>query len=475
MNTFLWHDYETWGINPALDKPSQFAAIRTDEQLNVVGDPLMLYCQPANDCLPNPMACMVTGISPQKALNEGVPEAQFIQTIHQQMMQSNTCSVGFNSIRFDDEVTRFALYRNFYDAYEREWKNGNSRFDLIDVVRMCAAIRPEGIQWPTNDDGLPVFKLERLTEANGIEQKGAHDALVDVKATIDMARLVRDKQPKLWEYALTMRNKQEVAKKIDLGSGKPVLHISGMFGNKHLATSVVLPLAQHPSNKNAIICIDLRESPEDFIQLSVDEIKRRVFSSQSALGDTPRIALKNIHLNKCPMVLPISMLNDEVAARVNLDKAALRKHYDALRIDQTLGEKAQAVFKEQKMKPITDPEAALYSGGFFSDSDKAMMSSVRKAEADQLASQTFHFEDDRLGQLLFRYKARNFPDTLTEEEVNLWQQWRFERLTDPNAGASITLEQYQQELEALFEEHQNDERKQQILSELMDWGDMLLG
>ena len=475
MESFLWHDYETWGVNPAVDRPAQFAAIRTDLDLNPIGEAIMLYARPAADMLPDPDACLITGITPQYAEEHGLVEAEFIGQIHAEMIQPGTCSVGFNSIRFDDEVTRYTLYRNFHDPYEREWKNGNSRWDMIDVLRLCAAVRPEGINWPVDDDGLPSFRLEKLTAANHIEQHGAHDALVDVRATIDVARMVKERQPKLFSYALTMRNKNRVAEAVALGSFKPLFHISGMFGSKNHCASIILPLCMHPINKNAVICFDLRESPAEFLKLSAESIRERVFSSSEQLGDKPRIALKNIHLNKSPMVAPVSMVDAEVAARIQMDLNQVRKHYDELMVDQTAWLKARDVFSGQQFEEYTDPDAMLYSGGFFSNNDKATIARVSKASPQELAKQTFSFEDARLPEMLFRYRARNYPETLNEIEQAEWQEYRFQRLTDPASGVGITMAAYQEKLEALFMQYQDDHRKAEILGQLMDWGDAILG
>ena len=146
-HTFLWHDYETFGATPRRDRPAQFAAIRTDAELNQLGEPLMLYCQPAPDFLPDPEACLITGITPQQCLEQGVPEYQFAATIEQAFALPGTIGVGYNTIRFDDEVTRFMFWRNLIDPYAREWQNECGRWDLLDVVRTAYALRPEGIQW----------------------------------------------------------------------------------------------------------------------------------------------------------------------------------------------------------------------------------------------------------------------------------------------------------------------------------------
>ncbi|HAS50199.1 MAG TPA: exodeoxyribonuclease I, partial [Gammaproteobacteria bacterium] len=215
-NSIYWYDFETFGRDPRRTRASQFAGIRTDEDLNIISEPLVFYCKPADDFLPDPMACLITGISPQKALQEGVCESEFIQRIEREFSQPGTCVAGYNSIRFDDELTRQLLYRNFYDPYEREWKNGNSRWDIIDMLRLCAATRSEGIVWPQREDGSTSFRLEQLTAANGIEHADAHDALSDVIATIEMAKLVRQQQPKLYEYVYKLRNKRAVQSEIDM-------------------------------------------------------------------------------------------------------------------------------------------------------------------------------------------------------------------------------------------------------------------
>lgn len=474
--SFLWHDYETSGTHPALDRPLQFAAIRTDADFKPIGEPVMLYCKPPRDILPHPGACLVTGISPQYADSHGVVEAEFITAIHQQMMQPGTCSAGYNSIRFDDEFTRHTLYRNFYDAYEREWKNGNSRWDLIDVVRLCSAVRPEGITWPVDDEGVPTYRLEYLTEANCIEQTGAHDALVDVRATIDVARLIKNNQPKLFDYALSLRNKHTAAKVIDLGSNKPLLHISAMFGNRNCCASVVLPLCLHPVNRNAVICFDLRYAPDDFLQLSLEEIRERVFTSRHDLGEKARIPLKSVHLNKSPMLAPVTMVDEVVAGRINLDMGKVRQHYDALLADPSVNAKARDVFSPESAPPgkAVDVDNQLYGGGFFSDADKAVMADVRDSSPQQLATQSFVFEDARLDELLFRYRANNWPDSLSPEEQQQWYEHCYARLTRPDAGGSITLDEYQQELERLYEGCQADPGKALLLEQLMDWPEQLL-
>ncbi len=478
QNTLYWHDYETWGEVPALDKPSQFAGIRTDEDLNIIGDPLMVYCQPAADLLPKPEACLVTGLLPQVAAERGVPEYQFIAAIHAELSRPGTCGVGYNSIRFDDEVTRYTLYRNFYDPYEREWRNGNSRWDIIDMVRMTRALRPEGIEWPDYEDGRPCFKLEMLSQANNLKHEAAHDALSDVYATIAVAKLIKIKQPKLYDYAYRLRDKRFVASLIDIDSHKPLLHISSRFPAENGNAALVLPLAMHPTNKNSVIAFNLGTDPNALLTLPVDELKLRLFTRTENLAEgVERLALKEIHFNKTPMVLPPSMLDDATAQRLAIDKQACERHWQTLRNltrseQQLLRQKLYQLYSSQEFAEKTDPEQMLYSG-FFEAHDKRLMDRVRQATPESLASEVFDFHDARLTEMLFRYRARNFPTSLNSEERQRWQAFCRWRLTTKEAQASLTLEEFEARLQLLMADVNISVVQQDLLKQLALYADML--
>ena len=469
--TLYWHDYETWGEVPARDRPSQFAGVRTDQDLNIIGDPLMLYCKPVVDCLPKPDACLVTGISPQKALEEGVPEPEFIAAVVAELGRPGTCGVGYNSLRFDDEVTRYTLYRNFYDPYEREWRNGNSRWDLIDVARMTRALRPEGIEWPDYEDGRPCFRLEKLTEANGLAHTAAHDALSDVEATIALARLIRQHQPRLYDYAFRLRDKRFVGQLIDIDSHKPLLHISGMYPGERGNAALVLPVGLHPSNKNSVLVFDLSESPEDLLVSSAESLRERLFTRSEALPEgAQRPALKELHLNKTPMIAPANTLDERTAKRLGIDKSRAERHWRQL-ADLTLSEQQQlrqklnAVYEQPGFEPSEDPDQQLYDG-FFDDHDRRLMASIRQMPPESLARETFDFHDARLPELLFRYLGRHWPEALDSAQQQRWRAFCRARLTEPTAGAGITWPALQARLVQLREEVTLSEDKQACLGDL---------
>lgn len=471
--SIYWYDLETFGIDPKKDRISQFAGLRTDSELNVVGEPLVQYCKPANDMLPSPESCLVTGITPQQALQQGVRETDFIKRISEEFSQPGTCVSGYNNIRFDDEFMRYTLYRNFYDPYEREWKNGNSRWDIIDMVRLTRALRPDGIEWPWRDDGLPSFRLEDLTRANHVAHEHAHDALSDVHATIAIARLIRDRQRKLFDFVFSLRNKQQMAMQFNVREHKPLVHTSGMFSSKFFCTTVVAPISMHPTNKNGVIVYDLREDPSPLLDMSVEEIQRRVFTArEDLLEDEARVPLKTIHMNKCPVVVPLSTLDSESQQRIQLDMGVCEKNLAIFQDNPMLTKKVTQVFQHKAYAPTDDPDQQLYQG-FFSQADKGRMMEIRASTPSQLAERDFVFSDKRLPELLFRYRARNWPDSLTAQEHANWNAYRHERLTDPEAGGSITLVEFHQRLDEIENSDETTQSQKDLITALREYAQAL--
>lgn len=462
--TLYWHDYETFGLNPGADRPSQFAGIRTDLDLNVISEPDEWFCRPPNDYLPSPEACLITGITPQQTLQHGVFENEFIKLINAQFSQANTCVLGYNNIRFDDEVTRFTLYRNFSDPYQREWKNGCSRWDIIDLVRACYALRPEGINWPVDENDVPSFRLELLTKENGLAHSQAHDAMSDVYATIAMAKLIKDTHPKLYDYCFNLRKKANVLNALKLGSYTPIVHISGMFPAMQGCVSYIMPIAEHPFNKNAVIAVDLNKDLSCLQTLSVEEIRHYLYTPTSDLPEgINRPAIKLIHINKCPIVAPAKTLSEARADELGIDRSQCRASLEFLKQHTELAEKCQMVFAEEIAKAQDKTaEEMLYSGGFFSYSDKALINQVSSSTWQELAEHNFKFEDKRLDSLLWHYRARNAAHSLTIEELEKWQRHRQAYLLEHSQA-------YIEKLDALALEHQTNPAKMELLQQLHNY------
>ncbi|MDF0731065.1 exodeoxyribonuclease I [Pseudomonas entomophila] len=440
-SSIFWHDYETTGINPRCDRPLQVAGVRTDLDLNEIEEPVNLYCRPSDDILPHPAACLVTGITPEQLASRGLGEAQFMTRVHEQLARPGTCGAGYNTLRFDDEVTRYSLYRNFFDPYAREWQGGNSRWDLIDVVRTAYALRPEGIVWP-QQDGRTSLRLELLSQANGIEHGHAHEALSDVRATIALARLIRERQPKLYDWLFQLRSKHKVLEQVRLL--QPLVHISGRFSAERNYLGVVLPLAWHPRNRNALIVCDLHLETLPLIRESAQALRTRLYTRRDELsdGELP-VPLKLVHINRCPVLAPLSVLRAADQQRLGVDMALLQG-----RIEQLIShaddwrDKLESVYSGDEFAPSEDPEQQLYDG-FLGDRDRRLCEQVRNADPRQLAQGQWMFDDPRMSELLFRYRARNFFDTLSDEERQRWQWFVQQRLSDPRYGAPNTLEGFE--------------------------------
>ena len=473
-HSFLWHDYETFGAQTRRDRPAQFAAIRTDADLNEIGEAINIFCQPANDFLPDPQSCLITHITPQQCLEQGLPEHEFAAQIERALAASGTIGVGYNTIRFDDEITRFMFWRNLIDPYAREWQNQCGRWDIMDMVRTTYALRPEGINWPLNDEGKPSFRLEHLTAANGISHTAAHDALSDVRATIALAKLIKEKQPKLFDFCFALHKKEKVAAEIGMPIlGKAFLHISGMFSTERGCLAVMWPLAMHPTNKNEVIAWDLQYDPSELAALDVATIQQRMFSKTDALPEgMTRLPVKSIHLNKSPIVISnLKTLSAEMAERWGIDMQQLNVHADIAR-------KLQSQFSAQQWEQVyarpafeaVDVDEDLY-GGFIGAGDRRLLNDVRQMNPEQLAASHPPFQDARLHELLFRYRARNFPTSLNAEEGADWEAHRIARMLD-GAGNARTVEMYFNEIDQLSESA--SEEDEEILGALYDYAEIVV-
>lgn len=424
----------------------QFAGQRTDMDLSPIGDPVNILVRLNDDTLPSPGALMVTGITPQKTVEEGYSEAEFARMVTEDLFTAGTIVVGFNSVRFDDEFMRHLLWRNFHDPYEWSWKDGRSRWDMLDVVRMTRALRPEGIEWPVDEKGEPTNRLELITKANGISHDNAHDALSDVNALIAVAKLIKQKQPQLFDYLLKLRDKKAVQALVNLEEKKPFVYTSGRYDKQFAKTTVAFPLAPAPHGN--VLVYDLRHDPTPFVKLGGDELAARLFASweERQADDFVAVPVKQLQYNRCPAVAPLGVLEQADGwAKIGLDAATVKKHQDTLLAHPDFAERLRTAFEGRpEFAPSNDPEAQLYDG-FLSDGDRAHVAAVRNADAKSLAD--FHpaFQDERLPGLLLHYKARNSPRSLSEAELAEWEVWRSERLQRQLPGFMKSLQELAQQ------------------------------
>lgn len=473
MKTFFFYDLETSGFSPRRDRIMQFAGQRTDMDLNPVGEPVNILVALNDDVLPSPGALMVTKISPQQTVEEGYTEAEFAKMCVEEFFTPDTIAVGYNNIRFDDEHMRHLFWRNFFDPYEWQWKDGRSRWDFLDVVRMVRALRPDGINWPfvenpETGEKFPSNKLELLTKENGIEHENAHDALADVIGLIEVAKILKKSQPKMFDFLFKMREKSEVQKLVNLENPAPFVYTSGRFSAEFEKTSPAQIVTPAP-NRNAVIW-DLRISPEPFLRMSVEEIIDNLENSWSERDNTDFLPIpaKILQYNRCPAVAPFGVLTEENLQRLKIDKAEILKNSEILKKNPVFAENLRTAFenrdenfKSQNNGEEKQPEEQLYDG-FLPDGDKKKVEAVRNATARQLADFNPEFADERLAKLLPRYKARSFPKSLTSDEKAAWQKYRAENLQK-------MLPQFLKEMEEASARTDLTKAQENILVDLKLW------
>lgn len=445
----------------------QFAGQRTDMDLQPVGDPYNVLVKLNDDTLPSPEALMVTGITPQQTVTDGYTEAEFTRMLTNEVFTPDTIAVGFNSIRFDDEFVRHLLWRNFNDPYEWTWKEGRSRWDILDVVRMTRALRPEGIEWPVTEDGAATNRLELITKLNGIDHLKAHDALSDVEALIAVTGLIKAHQPQLYTYLLTMRDKNEIKKLVNLEVKQPFVYTSGRYDAEHEKTTVAFPLT---SGKNGnVVVYDLRYDPTPFLTLDNKALAKLFFApwEERKKEGFVKLPVKELQYNRAPAVAPVGVLESSGGwERIHLDLATVEKHKTILLGAPHFAENIRSLFEAKpEYKKSPDPEAQLYDG-FVSDRDRLRIETVRNATERELADFHPEFTDERLVPLLLHYKARNYPGSLSEDEARAWEGWRASHV----AGQ---LPKFVTSLNRLAAT-QTDDAKQFILQELQLWAESIV-
>jgi exodeoxyribonuclease-1 len=516
--TFLWYDLETFGLNARYDRIAQFAAVRTDMNLNVIEEPHLFYCKLSDDYLPDPLSVLVTGITPQLANEKGLRENEFIGKINELMSVPKTCSVGFNTLRFDDEFIRFSLFRNFHDPYLREYDKGNSRWDILDLARAAYDLRPDGLNWPAKkENGMPSFKLVDLAAANNIENKAAHDALNDVWVTIEVARLIQQKQPKLFSYYLKLRNKNFAKSLFSTPFGEPFVLTAAQFTRSQGCSTVVVPITYSATNPNSLIVFDLTQDPTPLInaarafeELSVINSNEKNFKAalqivtkaldektnyiealkvaKTQLGEATSIMarlpqlisahdqllrIKGLHqvaLNRAPFISPLSIVTPELEKSLNIDLQNCFKNLEILKNEAMLPVTLMQAYEKEEYTIINDVDFTLYSGPFFNNADNKLFEQIRSKDAKELWQTKFEFDDKRAHEMLWRYLCRNYSSSLDETQAKRWKSFCAQRLIQPPVNTIVTLQFYARKIEERLNSRETEPKEKELLVKLAEYG-----
>ena len=450
------HDYETFGTNPQLDDASQFAALRVNEKMEALGEPTNIFCQPSADSLPHPMAVLITGVTPQAAYRKGLTEFEFAKRIFDEVTQPGTCTVGFNSGRFDDKFTINLFYRNFLDMYAWTWKDGCSKWDIIDLLRAYQALRPEGVIWPRKEDGKLDFRLESFTAANGIEHSNSHEALSDVEASISTCNILKKSNPKMFDYFFDKRRKRELQNLVDLAAPTPLVYVSGILGTKRNCLTVVLPIG-YVNGDNQLICIDLVGDVEQLKQPG-EEIKAALYSKRKS--ETPRPPLLKVELNKCPILAPLNVLRQEDCQRLDIDVSGAVAKAELFNNPELKSKLLSVYTREDKAKDEQVYIETRTYDGFFSNDDRKLCQQFLELSPSDMASFEFPEEaDPRLSELRDLFVCRNFPKNMTRRQKSWWKERCAKRISEQLPEFNEAMVQARQEYAAYPD-------KQQLLDDL---------
>ena len=259
---------------------------------------------------------------------------------------------------------------------------------------------------------------------------------------------------------------------------KPIFHVSSKYPASMGCSALVLPLFKHPHNSNGYVVFDLRQNPEDLYVLGAEEIKLRLYSKTVELQEQNKFrpALKTIHINKCPMVSPASVIksiSDDRLDEWDLDMSAMTKHLAWIRSHPEFSSKMYEIFSEPSSFPdLIDPDLMIYSG-FLGAIDKKLLSEVRLSTELELTEREFHFVDQRLPEMLFRYKARNFPSSLNEEEQEKWETYRASKLLD-GSSQYLTFNHYFERIQEIANGENITARDLNILEDLKYYAESIL-
>lgn len=482
--TFFFYDLETSGLNSRRDRIMQFAGQRTDLDLNPIGPSYNFLIKLSDDVLPSPKALSVTGITPQKTLEEGYSEAEACDLLLREIFTSNTIIVGYNNVRFDDEFIRHLFWRNLRDPYEWSYKDGRSRWDLLDVVRFTRAVRPGKIKWPFDDNGKPTNRLELISAANNLKHEHAHDALSDVEALIEVGRMIKESSPKLWSYLLKLRDKKLVRQLVNLDKPEIFVYSSGRLESEYDKTTLAYPLFDCKNNNIAVY--NLRYDPTELLDKSPAELATflaKYVKSPNVKLDAPtaseteseaterRVYFKTLRYNRCPAVAPLAVLGLDDLRRLDLDLSQIKHHQQILQANPKLINTIKLLFDLKERQLETEnraksndfgAEEQLYEA-FLSDADRRLCQTISALSGEELKNPRPQFADIRLNEIFLSYKARSYPTALNETEQIKWERLKALRL-------QAQLPSFLSELEEIYQ----DSNQEFLVNELKFWLENIL-
>lgn len=431
--SFVFFDTETTGLKHGFDQIVHFAAIRTDANLKEIDRFEARSCLLPH-VLPHPAALRTNGLPIGRLLDANLPSHyDMVRAIRQRLLSwSPSIFLGYNSIRFDEEMLRHALFQTLHPAYLTSNHN-NSRADVWGLVMAAAAVSPACLNVPIDPEGRPIFRLEQLALANDVAHEQAHNALSDVVATLELCRLVHQRSPELWQRFVRFSKKATVGDFVEAEDG---FMLTEFFANQAYHAPVVC-IGRDPDQANGRFCLSLNGDVDRFAAMTDDELR-------AELAQKP-CPVRRLRINAAPTLTALYDAPEVMLDGVDID--AIEAQARRVKDDPALCSRLVSAYiaaREPRI-PSRHVEARLYDG-FPGPQDEARMVEFHDAEWEDRLSIIQSFDDERLrffGLRLLYFEARSvLPEALRLKLEHALSG----RLVDADAGG-LTLEQALREID----------------------------
>ena len=462
MSNFIFYDFETTGLSHKYDQVLQFAAIVTDESFQELQDSSIdIRCNLMPHIVPSPKALAITNVRPTILSNQELSHREFMHTIETWSAQWRPAIfLGYNSIGFDENMMRQGLYQSLHGPYLTN-TNGNARGDIMRLAHAAYLFDENSLQIPMSSKGKPVFKLGALAKENDIDfdDNEAHDALYDVRKTIELASLIKQKVPNIWDAMIKNANKRYA---IDLIQSQDIFASGETFFNvpyRWLMTCCGV----NAGNSAQLGVFDLSYSPEDYLDLSVEKLI-------DVLNASPKI-IRSVRTNAQPFSLPIKYASEDYWKHIDVTIEEATERAQTIKnrpeFQKRVGEALANRFEVEELS--LHVEENIY-GGFPSGSDKMLMSKFHDVSPEERALLIDQFEDARYKQIARRLVYFETPEKLPEKTKTEMDAWRIERITsnaDEEKAPWRTLSEAREELEGLKNEDEWDNALHQEIDDFL--------
>ncbi|MDA8561631.1 exonuclease domain-containing protein [Gammaproteobacteria bacterium] len=458
MQTFLFYDIESTGLNKSFDQVLQFAGIRTDKDLNEI-ERYELKVKLNPDIIPSPFATITHRIS-VKNNQDNISEYEAIKKIHSWINQPNTKSLGYNTLGFDDEFLRFSFFKNLLPPYSHQYANNCGRLDLYPMTAMYYLFKNEILNWPKIENKISL-KLEQLNNANNLAKGQAHDAMVDVEATLKLAREFK-KESKMWDYLIGFFNKNEDIARSNLLKNSPALYFNGYLGHDNNFQCPVIFLGQHKYYKNQSIWLRLDST-------------KLIETTQETIQNTTQIIRKKP--GEPGFLLPIKKRYLNYLTKERLDQTEINELW-LKNNSETL--KAIASYHTNFIYPTyqnVDIDSSLYLNGFKNSNEEKFCRDFHKAPDKEKTKIIDKAPNQNLKKQAIRILGRNFPENLSQaqlKEFNIYLKDinplnEIDTIIDFQNNKKLTIDKALQQIIEIKAEIKLDSEQHVLLNELEDY------